>query len=365
MKIRLLLPLLLAAPVLPVSLHAQAPAPKPAPAKGPADLALDEFNKLRNAPASKTQAGFTPFIAAGIAYVTQFPTHNQIGTVVGQLGGFAFGIDAKQPALRASYVSLLTLEVTNAKYKEGVTDPAKAALAAIDAAVADYEMRANPTRETLATLREKIDALTETPGSTRFLAERERSYAHLLQMTNQAARAEEQLQKLAKHADKGISDMAKAELNMLDVKKKPFELKFTGIDGKETDLAQLRGKVVALYFWASTNKQSLDQIDQLKLIHSDYRKKGFEIVTVCYDKAEDREKVMKAIKDARISFPVHFDGTGNKVAFAGKLGAWSAPRLMLFDQKGILQTPPINNRLEANLPLNQLEGQVKRLLNIK
>lgn len=365
MNTRLIVSLMLVAPVLPVALHAQAPAAKPAPAKSPADLAVDAFNKVRNAPASKTQAGFTELIATGMAYVTAHPTHGQINTVVNQLGSFALGIDAKQPALRASYVSLLSLEVTNARYKEGVTDPVKAALAAIDAAVADYEMRANPNRETLATLREKIDALTEAPGSNRFLADRERSYAHLMIMVNQTAKAEEQLQKLAKHADKGISDMAKAELNTINVKKAPFELKFTGIDGKETDLAQMRGKVVALYIWSSTNKQSLDQVERLKLIHSDYRKKGFEVVTVSYDKAEDREKVMKAIKDARINFPVHFDGTGNKVAFAGKLGAWSAPRLMLFDQKGILQTPAINNRLEANIPLNQLEGQVKRLLNIK
>ena len=85
--------------------------------------------------------------------------------------------------------------------------------------------------------------------------------------------------------------MAREELNIVEVKKEPYALKFTGLDGKEVDFAQLRGKVVALYFWSTTNKASTDRIEPLKQLLSTYKKRGFEIVSVCYDKAEDRAKV--------------------------------------------------------------------------
>ncbi len=369
MKTRLLAAALLCCiSTAPLALAQTPPAktdPKKAPAKSPADLAYDAFNKVRGEGGTRDQARFQRVIGAGLDYLGTHATHGRVNDVVNGLAQYANSIDKKQPALVTSYFSLLKLEVTNLKFKDGVTDPTKAALAALDAAIADFELRAQFTRENLANLREKLDALGETPGTGRFLVERERSYLHVLAVGTSLANAEGFAKRLLEHKDKGVAGMARAELNIIEARKQPFDLKFTGLDGKETDLAQLRGKVVALYFWSSANKGSVGNFEQLRLLHSDYRKKGFEIVTVCYDKAEDREKVMKAIKDARINFPVHFDGTGNKVAFAGKLGAWSAPRLMLFDQKGILQTPAINNRLEANIPLNQLEGQVKRLLNIK
>lgn len=342
---------------------------KAAPPKSAADLAVDAWNKARNDPAGKTAAGFANVVAAGMSYVAQYPTHGQISSVINQLATFAGGIDPKQPALRASFISQLKLEVTNQRYKDGVTDPVKAALAAIDAAVADFEMRQSPGRDGLVALREKIDALAETPGATRFLGERERSYAHLLILMNQSPRAEEQLKKLATHADKGIAGMAKQELTIIETKKTPFELKFTGLDGKETDLAQLRGKVVALVIWNTGSKGFTDNLERLKMLHSDYRKRGFEVVTVCYDKEEDRAKVQKYVKDNRINWPVHFDGTAGKNSFAAKLNADNSnlPRAYLFDKAGLLQTimPAGRTDLTPNVPLTQLEPHVKRLLGIK
>jgi len=342
---------------------------KAAPPKGPADLAVAAWNKARTEPAGKTQAGFANVVAVGMEYVTKFPTHGQIGTVVNQLASFAGGIDPKQPALRVSYLSLLKLEIANQRYKEGVTDPIKAALAALDASIADFELRQSANRDTLVALREKIDALAETPGATRFLSERERSYAHLLTLMKQVPRAEEQLKKLTSHADKGIAAMAQQELNILETQKTPFELKFTGLDGKTVDFAQLRGKVVALVFWNTESKGFTSGLDKLKMLHSDYRKRGFEVVTVSYDKEEDRAKVLKYVKDNRINWPIHFDGNGAKNSFSPKLNADNSnlPRVYLFDKAGLLQTimPAGRTDLTPNVPLSQLEGNVKRLLGIK
>ncbi len=337
----------------------KAPAPKT-----PADLAFDEFDKARKEPGPKDQARFGKVIAAGVNYIVKNPTHGRINEVVRELAFYGNNnIDPKQAALRTSYLSNLRLEVTNQRFKDGVSEQAVAALLAVDAASVDAEVRATPTPAGLVTLREKIDELAAAPQSGRFLFDRERSYVHLLLalLAPNFAKAEEHLKKLLTHADKGIAGMAQTELNLIEVRKAPYDLKFTAMDGKPVDLAQLRGKVVALYFWATTNRGSVTNFDGLQRIASDYRRKGFELVTVNFDKQEDEAKVKNAIKEAGFKGPVHFDGKGAKNAFAPKLNVTGVPALLLFDQKGILQVSMQGLTLTPNLPVNQIEGHVKRL----
>lgn len=369
MKTRLLTAALVCCFTLASAAFAQAPKKdeKKAPApKSPADLALDEFNKVRNEGGARDQARFQRVAAAGVAYLVANPTH---GGAVGAVNNLAFyantgaGIDRKQPALRASYLSFLKLEVTNAKYKEGVSDNAKAALAAVEAAAADFEAREAMSRDSIAAFREKIDELAALPGSGRFLADRERSYLNLTMLAS-PQRAEEHARKLVEHKEKGVKDMAREELNVIETKKQPFDMKLATLDGKEVDFSQLRGKVVALYFWNSTNKQSTDRLAQLRGYASDNKRKGFELVTVSYDKAEDREKLMKFIKDNRLNVPVFFDGKGSSSDFGRKLNVYSVPRLLLFDQNGILYTTiagaPVA-RVTPVLDNNQLDAAFKNM----
>jgi hypothetical protein len=377
MKVRLPLLALICSVGLCGTLVAQAPkagdkgGEKKAPApKTPADLAYDAFNKTRNEPGGKMDAPrFQRVIASGIAYLTEYPTHGRVNEVITNLAFFSSNIDKKQPALRTSYASSLKLEVTNYRYKEGVSEPAKVVLTALDAAIADSDARELPNPDNVTTLREKIDALAQTPGGARFLVERERSYAHVLFVSSpNAARSEAHLKKLLEHTEKPVVAMAREELNVLEARKTPFELKVAALDGKEIDLAQLRGKVVGMYIWSSANKQSTDRFEDLKRIYGEYRKRGFEIVTVSYDKEEDRAKLEKYVKDNRIAWPIYYDGKGAKNDFAPKINANGVPRLFVFDQKGILQVTLAGGpvaRVTADFPQNQLEGRVKQLLGIK
>jgi peroxiredoxin len=342
----------------------KAPAPKT-----PGDLAFDAFNSVRTQKGGKMdQPRFQAVISAGLAYLMEYPTHGRVSDGIRDLAFFGKNIDAKQPALRTAYSSLLKLDVTNNRFKEGLTDPVKLVLAALDAAVADNDVREAYNADNLNTLREKIDALAELPGASRFLLERERSYSHVVMLGGSPARAEVHLKKLLEHKEKPIAAMAREELNVVEAKKTPYELKFTALDGKPVNMAELRGKVVAMYFWSSASKPSTDRFESLKQIHSTYRKKNFEVVTVSFDKAEDRAKLEKYIKDNRITWPVYFDGKGAKNEFSPQINATGVPRLYIFDQKGILQTTltgtPIA-RVTPDFPQNQLEGKVKQLLGIK
>jgi hypothetical protein len=69
-----------------------------------------------------------------------------------------------------------------------------------------------------------------------------------------------------------------------------------------------------------------------------------------------------------VTWPVYFDGNAAKNDFSPKLNATGVPRLYVFDQKGMLQTIPQGTPvsfLSPNVPLNQLEGLLKKLLSIK
>lgn len=371
MKKRVLIAGLICCLSLPAALFGQAPKKdekKKSPPRPASEVAFDAFQRVRSKQGAKPDAArFAELTTAGITYLSAHPAVNRANEIVNFLGvGYPMSIDGKQPELRMQYISVVKLEAANLKYKDGITDAVKAAALALDAAAAEFELRLAPKGDTLAALREKIDELAELPAATRFLADRERAYANLLVMMNQVPRAEEQLKKLAAHKDRGVSDMAKAELNVINARKAPIDLKFTGLDGKPVDMAGLRGKAVGLYFFQSTNKGSTDLLDKLRQFHSDYRRRGFELVTVSYDREEDRAKLEKYLKDNRVTVPVHFDGKGAK-GFGAKYNVTGVPRLLLFNKEGMLQAAPMGGNLSINYSgaLGQFEADVKKALNIK
>jgi len=345
------------------SASAQAPAAKAPAAKAPApksaaDLAADAFYKVLNDKAGKlSQERFTEVITASFAYLTKFPTHGRANAVIKETANFGASItDKKLAAYRSAYVTQLKFEVVNQRYKDGMTDDAKAALAAVEAAAVDFEVRDAPSRDAINGLREKIDTLATTPGGMRYLTDRERSYFEILTRAMSPAAGEAHLTKLLKHEDKTVAGMARTEMNMVELKKVPYDLKFAALDGKAVDVAALRGKVVALVIWSGTSENTVKMIDAVKQAQS-FNKKTFEVVGVSFDKEADREKVMKFIKDNKINWPVHYDGKEAKNEWAPKMNVSRAPAIVLFDKKGMFVT--------NNLPVAQIEGAVKKLADAK
>jgi peroxiredoxin len=361
MKTRRWLVVLIAC-LVPMSLSIAAQSEKSGGKKGsaektPADVAREEFYKVRaDAAAKPDQATFPNVIASGMNYLVQYPTNNRAPDVAHDLVWFGSLLREKNQPLRASYIAQLKYEIVNQRLKEGVTEETRTALEALEAWAFDFEVRDSFNRAALRELREKLDAVAQRPDVTRFLAPLERDYADMLMRVNPAT-GEAWLRKLTEHQDEVIAKMARADLNIVEVKKQPYELKFTGIDGKACDFAKLRGKVVALVFWSVANDGARKELDSLREFYSDHRKAGFEIVTVSYDKQEDREKLLKHVTDSKLPWPVYFDGTGNENSFGTKLNVQRVPTIALFDQKGIL--------VATGLRANTTPPAVRSLLGIK
>lgn len=332
------------------------------PQKSEADLAADEFYKIRNAANAKQDiAQFQKVIQAGIGFLEKYPAHGRALDVVNDLGNYASQKLRDKPLLpqRAVYISQLQLETTNARYKESLPEAAKAAIAALTASAADAEARDVTNKQNVETLREKIDALAQVPGSARFLAARERSYSQILAFLNPRV-AEAHLKTLVAHPTKQVADMAKGELALLELKSKPIDVKFTTVDGKQIDLAQMRGKLLAVYFWSTVNAGSTRNLEQLQQVAGDWKKKGLEVVTVSLDRAEDKAKLEKFVAENRLSLPVAFDGKGNRSDFPSRLQAGPG-RLVVFERNGMLFSD-VNGH---GFQVGQLNAIAKALLESK
>ncbi len=324
-------------------------AAEPAKGKSPGDSAADAFFKQRDdKEAALTAARIGQLQAAGLNFLTNYPTHARAGSVINALAGFAGTIKDKQlAAMRDYWVSQLNYEIVNRRTKFDVPDELRLVLASLEAAIAGNEMKAVGSRDRLESFRGKIDLLAAMEGSGRFLAGHERDYVHVL-LGASPKLAEAHANKLLASSDKKVVAMARDELQLMEMRKQPLGLKFTALDGREVDVAKLRGKVLYFIFWSMANEASLKELAELKDFYKPYQKLGVEIITVTHD--TDREAVAKFVKDKRHLWPVLCDGEGSKGEFSASLNARTLPASALFNQQGMFVATGVrSNRLEPEV----------------
>jgi thiol-disulfide isomerase/thioredoxin len=131
----------------------------------------------------------------------------------------------------------------------------------------------------------------------------------------------------------------------------PLDIKFTAVDGRAVDLAQMKGKVVLVDFWATWCGPCVGELPHVKEAYEKLHPKGFEIVGISLD--SDKAKLEKFVKEKGMAWPQFFDGQGWKNSISSKFGIHSIPAMWLVDKKGNLST--INGR-------EDLAGQVEKLL---
>jgi thiol-disulfide isomerase/thioredoxin len=121
---------------------------------------------------------------------------------------------------------------------------------------------------------------------------------------------------------------ARAEVNFSN----PLDLKFTAVDGRKVDLADLRGKVVLIDFWATwcppCNTISPDLVEIYKKYHS----QGLEIIGVSVD--SDKQGLLDFVKKHDEPWPQYFDGQGADNALAARFEIDQFPTLWLVDKQG-------------------------------
>jgi thiol-disulfide isomerase/thioredoxin len=111
-------------------------------------------------------------------------------------------------------------------------------------------------------------------------------------------------------------------------------LKFKALDGREVDLAAMKGKVVLLDFWATWCPPCVAEMPNVKASYEKLHPKGFEIVGISFD--EDKGTLEEFVKTKEMAWPQFFDGKGWQNVFSQQYGIQIIPAMWLVDKKGNL-----------------------------
>ncbi len=81
--------------------------------------------------------------------------------------------------------------------------------------------------------------------------------------------------------------------------------------GREVDLADWKGSVVLVHFWATFAPRSLWRLPEIAAVRNRFRSsKDFRLLGVCLDSKENNRAVRRAIADWKIDWPQIHDGLG-------------------------------------------------------
>lgn len=162
---------------------------------------------------------------------------------------------------------------------------------------------------------------------------------------------------LSKYPQSPEAAFAKAALEGLKRIGKPLKLKFTALSGKKIDLADYRGKVVLVDFWATWCKPCLTEIPGMIKLYDEKKKEGFEIIGISFDK--DKQEMLDYAKKAGMTWPQYFDGKGWDNKLGKTFGIKSIPATFLVDRKGVLRAVGLRGKQLAE----RVDGLLKEPKN--
>lgn len=150
---------------------------------------------------------------------------------------------------------------------------------------------------------------------------------------------EEILKKYAAGSEPRAAASAKALLEqrqkLAELKSKPLDLKFTDTKGQAVDLANLRGKVVLVDFWASWCGPCMAEMPNVVSTYQKYHDKGFEILGISLDK--EKASMEAALQKQGMTWPQYFDGGFWQNKISSSFGINSIPAAWLIDKKGMIR----------------------------
>jgi peroxiredoxin len=106
------------------------------------------------------------------------------------------------------------------------------------------------------------------------------------------------------------------------------------VEGKPLSVADHKGKVVLIDFWATWCPPCRGEIPNVVATYKKYHDQGFDIIGVSLD--QDQDKLLSYTKEHEMTWPQFFDGQGWQNKLAVKYGIESIPATYLLDGHGVI-----------------------------
>lgn len=166
----------------------------------------------------------------------------------------------------------------------------------------------------------------------------------------------------ARNDDKAteIIEVFKSNGRRLGLPGNPIEVKGKTIAGEDFDIAQYKGKVVLVDFWATWCGPCIAEMPHIKEVYAKYHDKGFEIIGVSLDyKKEDLEEYVKAEKIAWVQLYHVGENPDESNPIAKYYGINGIPTGILVDREGkVVSLQALRENLDEEL--EKLFGPVEK-----
>jgi thiol-disulfide isomerase/thioredoxin len=167
--------------------------------------------------------------------------------------------------------------------------------------------------------------------------EKQDGYQMLMAVAQQSSKDKaEEIYKLldTPHAPAAVKEQLAGMKAKAEALGKPPAIAFEAVDGRRVDLAQMKGKVVLVDFWATWCGPCVQEIPNVKATYEKLHSRGFEIVGISFD--QEKTKLESFTKAKEMPWAQYFDGKGWENAFGRKFGIRSIPAMWLVDKQGNL-----------------------------
>ena len=131
-----------------------------------------------------------------------------------------------------------------------------------------------------------------------------------------------------------------------------MDIQFTSLAGKEINLADYKGKVVLVDFWATWCGPCIAELPNVKSTYTKHHDAGFDVIAISLDK--DKKALEDFIAKEELPWPQMFDGEAWKTKYAKEFGITGIPATFLIGPDGKVA--------ETNLRGDELEKAVAKLL---
>ena len=121
--------------------------------------------------------------------------------------------------------------------------------------------------------------------------------------------------------------------DITEIKPLTSDTELYDINENKLMLAELKGSVIFINFWASWCPPCIDEMPIIEQVSRNLSGNSkFKLVTILY--REDKEKALRYLKENNYTFPVYTDHGGSA---ARKFGVTGVPETYIIDKKGDLR----------------------------
>jgi thiol-disulfide isomerase/thioredoxin len=114
----------------------------------------------------------------------------------------------------------------------------------------------------------------------------------------------------------------------------PFPFTAKDMTGKDLTLDQYKGKVVLLDFWATWCAPCVAEMPNVAAAYKKYKAKGFDVVGISLDEAQDRAAVNAFMKKYGMAWRQVYEGKGWESEIAAKYQVQAIPFGLLIGKDG-------------------------------